>query len=172
MDLKKIQELLKLVADSGVAEVEIEEDGFKLTVRTQAATVQVQPPAYFAPPMPMGYAAYPPAMPAPQAAPLAAMSPAAAPPAAAPEPAEAPPAQGHVVHAPIVGTFYAAPSPDADDYVKVGDRVSVGQVLCIIEAMKLMNEIESEVAGTVTKIMVDNGEPVEYDQGLFEIATD
>jgi acetyl-CoA carboxylase biotin carboxyl carrier protein len=78
----------------------------------------------------------------------------------------------HTIVSPIVGTFYRAPAPDADPFVKVGDRVVPGQTLCIVEAMKLMNEIESDVSGTVVKILVENGQPVEYNQPLFEIALD
>ena len=188
MDLARIRELLQIVAESGVAEVEVEEDGVKLVVRKNAPTVMVQPqammPSYgagYPPPM------YPPMPPMyPQAAPAPAPMPNAAPaaPAAPPAPAEEllaatlnepedeapPPAdEGIVVHAPIVGTFYEAPAPDADPFAKVGDIVQPGDVLCIIEAMKLMNEIESEVAGTVRKVLAKNAEPVEYDQPLFLI---
>ncbi|HVR27957.1 MAG TPA: acetyl-CoA carboxylase biotin carboxyl carrier protein [Thermoanaerobaculia bacterium] len=86
---------------------------------------------------------------------------------------EAPPApEGHIVSSPIVGTFYGAPSPDADPYVRVGDRVQKGQVICIIEAMKLMNEIESDVAGVVLKIYPDNAQPVEFGEPLFCVQTD
>ncbi|MDX1547360.1 MAG: acetyl-CoA carboxylase biotin carboxyl carrier protein [Rhodothermales bacterium] len=181
MDLAQIQELLRIVAESGVAEVEIEEEGMKVVVRRSGATVMMQPapmypgyglnaappmPAYAAPPPMPAYAA-PPATPAaPEAAPSAAP---AAPEAAPPAKEEAPSEAGHVLKAPIVGTFYRSPAPDADAYVEVGDAVKKGDVLCIIEAMKLMNEIECEVAGTVTKILVDNAEPVEYDQPLFVI---
>ena len=161
MDLDKIQRLLEIVADSGMAEVKVEEGDFKLTVR---ATARVE--------------AAPAGTPVVMAAPAAAPSPAAppAPPAPAPAtPAAAPPAepgQGEgesLVLAPIVGTFYSAPAPDADPFIAVGDRVEVGQTLCIIEAMKLMNEIQAEEAGTVTQILARNAEPVEYDQPLFVI---
>ncbi len=159
MDLDKIQRLLEIVADSGMAEVKVEEGDFKLTVR---ATARPEAAPASAPVM----MAAPPAMPAPPpAAPLAPP----APPAAAP-PAE--PGQGEgesLVLAPIVGTFYEAPSPDSDPFIKVGDRVEVGQTLCIIEAMKLMNEIQAEEAGTVTQILARNAEPVEYDQPLFVV---
>ncbi|ARA93047.1 acetyl-CoA carboxylase, biotin carboxyl carrier protein [Rhodothermaceae bacterium RA] len=184
MDLAQIRELLKVVAESEVAEVEIEQDDFKLVVRKNPPVVMMQPPAM--PAYNVGYAplpAYPPmpASPPPPPPPNGAVPPAA--PAAAPEPAagaatgtasaaEAPPANEHEVKAPIVGTFYRAPSPDADPFVQVGDRVKPGDVLCIIEAMKLMNEIESEVAGTVTEILVENAQPVEYDQPLFRIRLD
>ena len=184
MDLARIRDLLKVVAESGVAEVEFEEEGVKLVVRKSAPTVLMQPPPMVAP-----YGAgYPPPMVAsmppmyPQAAPAPMPNPAPVAPAPAPagEPLAAtlnepeddlpPPAdEGIIVHAPIVGTFYEAPAPDADPFFKVGDTVQTGDVLCIIEAMKLMNEIESEVAGTVRKILAKNAEPVEYDQPLFLI---
>ena len=157
-----------------MAEVEIEEDDFKLVVRKNApaVTMQPMPPPYYPPPYPPpAYAPPPPSNPAvpPQAAAPASNS---APPAAETEP-EAPskPAAGEVViRAPIVGTYYSAAAPDADPFIQEGDTVKVGDVLCIIEAMKLMNEIESEMAGTVKQILVENAQPVEYDQPLFVIA--
>lgn len=108
---------------------------------------------------------------APVAAPAAEVAPAAPVPAApaAAAPPAAPVVSGIEVTAPIVGTFYEAPAPDAAPFVKVGDTVAVGQVLCIIEAMKLMNEIEAETAGVITEVLVNNGEPVEYGQALFRI---
>ncbi|MEZ4700624.1 MAG: acetyl-CoA carboxylase biotin carboxyl carrier protein [Rhodothermales bacterium] len=179
MDLTQIRELLKVVADSGVAEVEIEEEGFRMVVRLTAPTVTLQPQqaAYPMPPM-YPYApppAYPPAY-APQAAPPPPPPPAPAAPAAPPAPA--PPAEAvvnandFVVKAPIVGTFYRAPGPDAGPFVNVGDRVNPGDVLCIIEAMKLMNEIECDVAGTIKEILVQNAEPVDFEKPLFLIAKD
>ena len=179
MDLARIRDLLKIVAESGVAELEFEEDGIKLVVRKNAPTVMMQPPPMIAP-----YGAgYPPQMypPMPPVYPQVAQAPmpvAGIPPVNAaqaaileePEHDHAPPAdEGVVVRAPIVGTFYEASAPDADPFVKIGDTVQVGEVLCIIEAMKLMNDIESEVAGTVRKILAQNAEPVEYDQPLFLI---
>ena len=174
MDLEQIRELLKIVAESAVSEIEVEEEGFRLVVRKNAPSVTVQPTA---PPMPFGLPYPPPvygnAAPPPPVAPPAA--PAPAPPAAESEPAAAPPParsdKDVEVRAPIVGTFYLAPAPDADPYVQVGDTVKPGDVLCIIEAMKLMNEIESEVAGTVRKVLSENASPVEYDQPLFVIET-
>jgi acetyl-CoA carboxylase biotin carboxyl carrier protein len=167
MDLARIQELLKTVADSGVAEVEVEEDGFKLIVRRNAAPVVVQPQMM---PFPMGM---PPAY-------GGGFAPAPLPPGPAGggdqvqqadrTPAE-PAANESQVRAPIVGTFYRAPSPTDPEFVEVGSDVNVGDVLCIIEAMKLMNEIKSEVAGKVKKILVENAMPVEYDQPLFVIET-
>lgn len=176
MDLAQIRELLKIVAESGVAEVEVEEDEFKLIVRKNAPAVMVQPPMYspygMGFPMP-GYASgQPPAQPAPEAAqapPSAAPAPAAASPKAAAPKEEAESESQAVIKAPIVGTFYRSPAPDEDAFVDVGDEVNPGDVLCIIEAMKLMNEIESEVKGVVKKILVENAQPVEYDQPLFVI---
>ena len=182
MDLDRIQELLKVVSESGVAEVEIEEGDFRMVVRKNAAAVMVQAPSW--PPfgMHMAPSAYPPAAPVPsyQAPPSPVQTapsphtPSAAPqaptvdtPASASAEEEPADVEGIVVKAPIVGTFYRAPS--ADPFVEVGDRVEVGEALCIIEAMKLMNEIEAEVAGTVRKIFVEDAEPVEYDQPLFVI---
>ncbi|MEM1272037.1 MAG: acetyl-CoA carboxylase biotin carboxyl carrier protein, partial [Bacteroidota bacterium] len=175
MDVQQIQELLRIVAESGVAEVEIEQDGFKLTVRKSGATVNVQstPPPAYPFPFPTGYPpapmpvvpqqVVPPAVAPPPVAPAAPQPVAPQPAAATPAPAPAA-AKGETVKAPIVGTFYSAPSPDDPAFVEVGTQVKVGDVLCIIEAMKLMNEIECEVAGTVTEILVQNAEPVEYDQ--------
>ena len=196
MDLSQIRELLKIVSESGVAEVEIEEDNFKLVVRRNTPNVSIQAPpsfqvpaTYQTPPSAMPY--YPPAYPAmphqaaqqlppvmPQQQPVAPL------PSPVPQPQEVPfvptqPAPGpaaqpdpstqHSIKAPIVGTFYSAPSPDADPFVSVGDRVNPGDVLCIIEAMKLMNEIECEVSGTIKQILIENAQPVEYDQPLFVI---
>ncbi len=174
MDLDKIRELLRVVAESGVAEIEIEEDDFKLVVRKSSPTVTVQqPPAYLAAPYFPPYVEMPPPPTAPAFIPPASdpapapASPSSAGPASA---AEKPPANNQVqVKAPIVGTFYRASTPDAEPYVEVGDKVSKGDVLCIIEAMKLMNEIESEATGVVKAILVENAQPVEYDQPLFVI---
>ena len=173
MDLAQIRELLKIVAESDVDEVELEEEGLKIVVRKNAATVMVQPAPMFAP---YGIGYPPPVY--PQAPPVSNPSPAVlpgavpAPSATLEEPeAEAPPpaTDGLLVRAPIVGTFYSAPAPGADPFVRVGELVHPGDVLCIIEAMKLMNEIESEMTGTIRQILVQNAEPVEYDQPLFVI---
>ena len=171
MDLSQIRELLKIVAESGVAEVEIEEEDFRLVVRLNAPSVSIQPAGAY-PPMP--FAPYPPAFAPPAPAPQ--MPPGTNSPAPAtatssdarPAPVEA---SDHefIVRAPIVGTFYRAPAPDQDPFVRVGDAVKPGDVLCIIEAMKLMNEIECEVAGTIKEVLVANAEPVEFDQPLFVI---
>ena len=155
MDLRKLKTLIDLVAESGITELEITEgDG---TVRI----VKSLPPA----PQPM--------MMAPQVHTVAA-APAAAPAApaqaaAAPAPA-APAAQGHVVKAPMVGTFYRSPNPGASPFIELGQSVKEGDPLCIIEAMKLLNEIEADKAGVIKEILVENGEPVEYGQPLFIIA--
>ncbi len=179
MDLAQIKELLKIVAESGVAEVEVEEDEFKLVVRKNAPAVMVQHPMYA--PYGMGFPmpGYPPG--APQQAPSSATSSGQPPSTSAPAPnadASAPPTEPKtepraekdvVVKAPIVGTFYRSPAPGEGLFVEVGDEVDAGDVLCIIEAMKLMNEIESEVKGIVKKILVEDAQPVEYDQPLFVI---
>ena len=182
MDLKKLRELLKLVAESDISEVEIEEDDMKVTIRKDSPFVAVQSPAYY-PPMPQY--AVPPAAPGAAGGPQPATAP-ATPPAAAPvappvagaegagQPAsgdQAASAKEYLVRAPIVGTYYQSPSPDSDPFVSVGSDVVEGSVLCIIEAMKLMNEIECEVSGTIKEVLVQNGEPVEYDQPLFVIET-
>jgi acetyl-CoA carboxylase biotin carboxyl carrier protein len=172
MDLEKIERLLEIVAKSGMAEVEVEEEGFRMVVRASA-------PAGAAPPMmpvPV-FGGYPagPAVPAavpsaPSATPAGAEAPAGeAAPAAAPAAGVAKDASEVVVQAPIVGTFYRAPSPDSPPFVEVGATVNPGDVLCIIEAMKLMNEIQSEHAGTVRRVLVENAQPVEFDQPLFVI---
>lgn len=158
MDLKTVERLLEIVAKSGMAEVEVEQDDFKVVVRAHPAS----------PALPQQVAAMAPAVQA--SAPEVAQThvlPAAAPQAEAQEPGAG--ANETVVQAPIVGTFYSAPSPDSDPFVKVGDRVEAGSVLCIIEAMKLMNEIQSEHAGVIKQILVDNAQPVEFDQPLFVI---
>lgn len=156
MDLERIRELLKLIADSGVAEVEIEDEEFRLVVRTSH-------------PVP----AYVPQMASPFQAPVQVVSAPGnegngtgvdtASNSAQPKSNEA------IVKAPIVGTFYSSPSPEADAFFKVGDRINVGDVLCIIEAMKLMNEIEAEVSGTLRRVLVENAQPVQYDEPLFVI---
>jgi acetyl-CoA carboxylase biotin carboxyl carrier protein len=149
MDLRKLKKLIDLVQESGIAELEITEGEERVRIAS-GGSVSVTPLAAAAP--------------AVAAAPVAA---APAPLAAAPAPAPA--AEGHVVKAPMVGTFYRAPAPDAKPFVEVGDTVKEGQTICVIEAMKLMNEIESDASGTIKAILVENGQPVEYGQALFII---
>lgn len=150
MDLRKIKTLIQLLQESELAEIEIR-DGEESVRLSRASTVTAAP-----------------------AAPAVAV---AAPPPTSPEPAPAaepaPPAQpeGEQVTSPMVGTFYAAPSPTSPAFVKVGDRVNAGDVLCVIEAMKTMNHIESEYSGEVAAVLVENSEPVEYGQPLFIIRT-
>ena len=149
MDLRKLKTLIDLVAESGIAELEITEGEGK--VRIVKCSQTLQPVAYHVPEAPAAAAA-----PAPAAA-------------AAPAPEAAPVPQGHVVKAPMVGTFYRAPNPGAAPFVDVGQSVKEGDALCIIEAMKLLNEIEADKSGVIKEILVENGEPVEYGQPLFVI---
>jgi acetyl-CoA carboxylase biotin carboxyl carrier protein len=153
MDLAYIKKLVKLVAESGVDEIELEEEGKRIRVVKRGAQVA---PAVSAVPAPIVEIPVPPnpVLTSPEAA-----APAAAVVASA--------TKHHEIKSPIVGTFYRAPAPDAAPFVQVGTEVQSGTVLCIVEAMKLMNEIESDIAGKVVKIMVENGQPVEYDQTLF-----
>jgi len=152
MDLRKLKTLIDLVAESGIAELEITEGEGKVRIVKFSQTTQ-----------PVAYA---PMAPAPMAAPAGAPAAAAAGPA--PEAAPAAP-QGHVVKAPMVGTFYRSPNPGASPFVEVGQTVKEGDPLCIIEAMKLLNEIEADKAGVIKEVLVENGEPVEYGQPLFVI---
>jgi acetyl-CoA carboxylase biotin carboxyl carrier protein len=154
MDIRKIKKLIELLEESGIAEIEIKEGEEALRIsRMPSGTAVTQLPAMAALPLP---------------APLA-----PAPAAAAPRQAETPAAKAkaneHVVTAPMVGTFYGAPSPGAKPFIEIGDEIKVGQVLCIIEAMKMMNQIESDKAGRVTSIMARNGDPVEFGQPLFVV---
>ena len=150
MDLRKLKTLIDLVSESGVAEREITEgeDRVRIVNRNGAAPVQVHQPVTVAQPMPLP-------VPAPEVAP-------------APAPT-APQQTGTPLTCPMVGTFYRAPSPGADPFVKVGDTVKKGQVVCIIEAMKLLNEVEADMDGTVKEVCVENGQPVEFGQSLFII---
>jgi acetyl-CoA carboxylase biotin carboxyl carrier protein len=150
MDLRKLKKLIDLVQESGIAELEITEGEEKVKiVKGGAATVA-----------------------APAAVMMAPVAHQTAAPAAASAPTEAEPAapEGHVVKAPMVGTFYRSPSPDAKAFVEVGQTIKEGDTICIIEAMKLMNEIEADASGTVKAILVENGQPVEYGQPLFILA--
>ena len=145
MDIRKIKKLIELVEESGIAELEITEgeESVRINRHSPAPAQQVH------------YAAAP--APAPASAPAAA--------APAPEAEET----GHVVRSPMVGTFYESPAPGAKAFVQVGQQVNVGDTLCIVEAMKMMNQIEADVAGTVKKVLVENEAPVEFDQPLFII---
>ena len=154
MDLQYLRKLVKLVNDSQIAELEIEEDGNRVRITQRSSQTVVMSEALQAP-----VPAVHPVNPAPQA-PVPA-------PAAAPPPKESDDSKYQQVRSPIVGTFYRAASPDAEPFVQVGNQVSAGSTLCIIEAMKIMNEIEAEISGKIVKILVENGKPVEYDQPLF-----
>lgn len=170
MDIKEIQDLIRFVAKSGVTEVELEKEGFKLVIKA-SGTVQNSGHATPAVVMPTPIA-YAPAAVAPAATAPAAVhvSSSPTPPSAPSAPAQAPvPSSGSLLKSPMIGTFYRSSGPDKDPFVKVGDRVEKGQVICIVEAMKLFNEIEAEQSGTITKVLVENSTPVEYDQPLFEI---
>lgn len=151
MDLRKLKTLIDLVSESGIAELEITEGEGK--VRIVKFSQAQQPVAYAAPVAASSYA---------PAAPVAGVSGSAAPEAA-------PVAAGHTVKAPMVGTFYRAANPGSAAFVEVGQTVKEGEPLCIIEAMKLLNEIEADKSGVITEILVENGEPVEYGQPLFVI---
>ena len=155
MDLRKLKTLIDLVSESGISELEVTEGEGKVRIVKNAPPVYVQQTAGFAPQV---------SAPAPSAA-LPTEGAAAAPAGAA---APAVP-QGHIVTSPMVGTFYRAPSPGADPFTQVGDTVKEGQTICIIEAMKLLNEIESDKAGVIKEILVENGQAVEYGQPLFGI---
>jgi len=145
MDLRKLKKLIDLVQESGIGEIEITEGEEKVRISRQAPGPTMMMAGH-----PMQHVAL------------------GAPPQAA-EPATAAEPKGHALKSPMVGTFYRAPSPGAPSFVEVGQSVSKGQTLCVIEAMKLLNEIESDVAGTVKAILVENGQPVEYGQALFLI---
>lgn len=153
MDIRKIKKLIELLEESGIAEIEIKEgeEAVRISRMPGGGTVtQVHAMPQMVP------AGVPPTQPAPGGVPADAAAPKAR-------------ANEHVVTAPMVGTFYAAPSPGAKAFVEIGDEVKVGQVLCIIEAMKMMNQIESDKAGRVTSIMARNGDPVEFGQPLFVV---
>jgi acetyl-CoA carboxylase biotin carboxyl carrier protein len=147
MDLRKLKKLIDLVQESGIAELEITEGEEKVKI-VKGGVVSVSAPPVVA---------------IPAAAPTSAPAPAAAPAGETREPGQ----EGHVVKAPMVGTFYRSPSPDAKVFVEVGQAVKEGDTICIIEAMKLMNEIEADASGVVKAILVENGQPVEYGQPLF-----
>ncbi|MEM7050484.1 MAG: acetyl-CoA carboxylase biotin carboxyl carrier protein [Acidobacteriota bacterium] len=156
MTFEQIKELIELVGKRELSGLEIERSGFRLKVDGKSAPVALAPAA--APAVEVV------AAPAPTAV--------AAPVVVEEEPAEAVDEGGHTVTSPIVGTFYSSPSPDADAFVAVGDRVRQGQVLCIVEAMKIMNEIEADAAGVVKQILPKNGQAVEYGEPLFVLQAD
>ena len=158
MDIKQIQSLIKFVAKSGASEVKLETPEIKITIRTGPS--QDAEPTYIQQ-IPVAQAA-PPVAPAPQAT----QAPAAEA-AAATESKEEDDSKYLTIKSPIIGTFYRKPSPDKPPFVEVGDSISEGDVLCVIEAMKLFNEIESEVSGKIVKVLVEDSSPVEFDQPLF-----
>jgi acetyl-CoA carboxylase biotin carboxyl carrier protein len=157
MDLRKIKTLIELVEQSGISELEVREGEESVRINRHSAPAAAPVQYIAAPP--------PPAAATPVAAPAAAAAPAA--PAAAPAPAK--PDTRHIVRAPMVGTFYRAPSPGAKAFVEVGQTVKAGQVLCIIEAMKMLNQIEADKSGVIAEILAENEKPVEFDQPLFII---
>lgn len=168
MKVEQVLELVKAVSDSELTEFKYEEDGVKLSLKkTSDKIVQVPAPAAPVAAPVIAPAMMPPA-PVQAAAPAANVTAPAETPAVAQETGESVP-EGNVVKSPLVGTFYAAPAEDAEPFVKVGDSVKEGQVLAIVEAMKLMNEIESDFTGTVKEILVENGQGVEFGQPLFVI---
>ncbi len=146
MELKEIKELIKLVAEMGVSEVEVERGDFKVSIKkTSEKTTVIQQQV--------------------SPANVVTMAPVSAAPVVAPTPTLV--ANTIIIKSPMIGTYYKSLSPDKPDFVNIGDEIKPGKVLCIIEAMKLFNEIESEVSGRIVKILVDNASPVEYDQPLF-----
>lgn len=153
MDIRKIKKLIELVEESGIAELEISEGEESVRI-SRNGTAPVAAPVQYA------------AAPAPVAAPAPAAAPVAAPAAEAAAPAEA---AGHKVLSPMVGTFYRAPGPDAKPFVEVGQSVTAGETICIVEAMKMMNQIEADKSGVVTAILAEDGSPVEFDQPLIVI---
>ena len=146
MDIRKVKKLIELLEESGVAEIEIKEGEESVRISRAVAPMVAQAPVY---------------APAPVAA--------AAPVTAAPVEAAAPEVSGHQVKSPMVGTMYLAPSPGASNFTNIGDKVNVGDTLCIIEAMKMMNQIDADKAGTIKAILINDGEPVEFDEPLFII---
>jgi acetyl-CoA carboxylase biotin carboxyl carrier protein len=155
MDIRKIKKLIELLEESGVAEIEIKEGEESLRISRMSKGVQVSAGPIAPLPVPMA-----------AAAPVSAASAPSAPEATATTAG----AGEQIVTAPMVGTYYSSPSPGAKEFINIGDEIKAGQVLCIIEAMKMMNQIESETAGTIRAILVKNGEPVEFGQPLFIIA--
>lgn len=147
MDIRKIKRLIELLDESGVNEIEIHEGEESVRISRGGTPIATPAPVYSAPPAP--------SVPAGTATPAA-------------EPNDAEPT-GHLVRSPMVGTFYRAPSPEANAFVEEGQTVAAGDTLCIIEAMKMLNQIEADRSGVVTRVLIDNGQPVEFDQPLFVI---
>lgn len=154
MDIRKIKKLIELVEESGITELEVQEE--EGTVRISRATPAVAPAA-------VQYAAAPVVAPTPAAAPAQALA------VATPAPAASDELSGHLVRSPMVGTFYRSPSPEAKAFVEVGQSVKVGDALCIVEAMKMMNRIEADKAGVVKAILINDGDAVEFDEPLIVI---
>ncbi len=157
MDIKEIQSLIKFVAKSGASEVKLETDDIKITIRT--GSLSSNEPTYVQS-LPMAQASMAPAMPAPVATEIPAA-------ASANESAADDDAKYITIKSPIIGTFYRKSAPDKPLFVEVGDTITTGDVLCVIEAMKLFNDIESEVSGKIVKVLVEDSSPVEFDQPLF-----
>jgi len=160
VDIADLKEILRILEEQEISEFELEQDGVKLRV--------CRGPGH-APPHAVASVGSPASVPAPVPTPAAPAPSPSAPPASAGSATAELEESGVLVKSPIVGTFYRAPDPNAPPFVSVGDRVKVGQVLCIIEAMKLMNEIEAEVAGEITKVHPENGQPVQYGDPLFTV---
>jgi len=152
MDIRKVKKLIELLEESGVAEIEIKEGEESVRISRSSAAVA---------PAPVQYSA------APVAAPVTPVASEA--PAAAPTEASSNVPSGHQVKSPMVGTFYRAPSPGSKNFAEVGDQVKAGDTLCIVEAMKMMNQIEADASGTIKAILIEDGEPVEFDEPLFII---
>jgi acetyl-CoA carboxylase biotin carboxyl carrier protein len=151
MDIRKVKKLIELLEESNIDEIEIKEGEESVRISRNGAaalTMAAQAAPVYAPP---------------------AVAPPAPVPAAAPEAVAAASPAGHILHSPMVGTFYRSPSPSSPSFVEVGQAVKVGDVICIVEAMKMMNQIEADKAGTIGAILVENGQPVEFDQPLFSI---
>jgi len=151
MDIRKIKKLIELVEESGISELEITEGEESVRIHRGVTAAQLAAPMQFAP--------------QPQLAPVAAAPPVPA----APTPEAAPAISGHIMCSPMVGTFYRSSSPGVNSFVEVGQKVNVGDTICIIEAMKMMNQIESDKSGVVKQILVENQDPVEFDQPMFVI---
>jgi len=159
MDIRKVKKLIELLEESNIDEIEIKEGEESVRISRNGAAQAMAAGA-------MTYAAPAPVQMAPQQQTI--VAPIAEAPAAAPE-AQASSAAGHIVNSPMVGTFYRSPSPTSPKFVEVGQTVKIGDVICIVEAMKMMNQIEADKAGTIEAVLVDDGEPVEFDQPLVSI---